>query len=89
MDSYARPQSFRTSPAELRCGTVPLSGCYDRWVGEGGKTQGNSREGLQPPRGQEEPTQVPKAAAILPSKTDSVQIKPASKLQLSFHSEGC
>lgn len=49
--------------------------------------QGNSREGLRPPRAQEEPTQVPKAAAILPSKTDGVQIKPASELQLSFHSE--
>lgn len=73
--------------AKLRYGTVPLSGCSDRWVGEGGRMQGNSREGLRPPRAQEEPTQVPKAAAILPSKTDGVQIKPASELQLSFHSE--
>lgn len=46
--------------------------------------QGNSREGLRPPRDQEEPTQVPKAAAILPSKTDGVQMKPASELRFPF-----
>ena len=57
------------------------------WRGWG--VTGRWQEGLHPPRGQEEPTWIPIAATVFPGKNDSIWIKLAIQLQLSFLSEGC
>lgn len=67
------------------CPGVPGTTSGWRGWGDTGRWQGS----LHPPRGQEETTWIPIAATVVPGKNDSIWIKLAIQLQLSFLSEGC